>query len=375
LKIHYTLWQVGFSGGVRVIFKFAEGLAKKGHEVSISAVDYQKTYPTEHVKIIKTPVLPFNKYFNHACLKSGLLQLPTEFLKKAVPYCDINVATLCATAFAVKASNKGLPFYHMQHYETLSMGTSTSARRFAENSYKLPMAKLSNSIWLRNVIRKKFGEDSPVVNPGIDVDVFHPYDIIRNDSKKRIVCFGSSLKWKGLADLFEALKIVNRYTSNFELIMFGSNPKLALESPIFTRYVYKPTDESLARLYASANVAVCPSWYESFPLPPLEAMACGSAIVTTRIGTEDYAFNEENSLVVPPMAPKKMAEAILRLFKEERFRENIQKKGIKTAAKFTWSNAVNRVEGLFLDALRNQEISPSLSPRQFYKNHSDSIHG
>jgi glycosyltransferase involved in cell wall biosynthesis len=354
MKIHYTLWQVGFSGGVRVIFKFAEGLAKKGHEVSVSAVVFEKTYPAENVEIIKMPVIPFSKYFNHACLKSGLLQIPTEFLKKAIPWCDINIATLCATAFAVKASNKGLPFYHMQHYETLSMGSSIAARRFAENSYKLSMAKLSNSIWLRNVIRKRFGEDSPIVNPGIDVDIFHPYNIMRNDHKKRIVCFGSSLKWKGLADLFEALKIVNRYFSDVELIMFGSNPQLVLESPIPTRYAYKPTDESLAKLYASADVAVCPSWYESFPLPPLEAMACGSAVVTTRIGTEDYAFNEENSLVVPPMAPKKMAEAILRLLKEERFRESIQRKGTKTAAKFTWNHAVDRVEKLFIDALRNQ---------------------
>jgi len=40
--------------------------------------------------------------------------------------------------------------------------------------------------------------------------------------------------------------------------------------------------------------------YESFPLFPLEAMACGLAVITTAPGTEDYAVNQENCLVVEP---------------------------------------------------------------------------
>jgi glycosyltransferase involved in cell wall biosynthesis len=353
MKIHYTLWTIGFSGGVRVIFKFAEGLAKKGHEVSISALNSGNgIYSAENVKMIKTHTLPFDKYFYHACLKSGLIQVPTQVLKKMIPPCDINVATLCATTFSVKDSNKGLPFYHMQHYETLSMGSIRAARRIAESSYRLPLTKLSNSLWLRTIMREKFGEETSVVNPGIDIDIFHPYDIVRTTHKKRIVCFGSPLRWKGLLDLFEALKVVKRSAPDIELLMFGSNPQLALESPIPTEYLYRPSDEDLARLYASADIVVCPSWYESFPLPPLEAMACGAPVVTTRIGTEDYAFDRENSLVVPPRETEKMATAILELIKDERFAKGIAREGVETAAKFTWDNAVDKIEQIFFNALR-----------------------
>lgn len=48
------------------------------------------------------------------------------------------------------------------------------------------------------------------------------------------------------------------------------------------------------------------SWYEGFPFPVLEAMSCGAAIVTTNHGTEDYALNEHNALVVPPKCPAEL---------------------------------------------------------------------
>lgn len=353
MKVNYVLWQIGPSGGVRVIFEFAEGLAKKGHEVVITTlIGGRPLYSAKNIRIVKATTIPFNKYLNHACLKLGLLYVPTELLKKVIPPCDINVATLCATAYAVKASNKGLPFYHMQHYETLSMATMRSSKRIAENSYKLPLTKLSNSIWLRNIMLEKFGEETPVVNPGIDIDIFHPYDIVRTDCKKRIVCFGSALKWKGVLDLFEALKIVRRSISNIELIMYGSNTQLGFKSPIPTKYFFKPSDERLAKLYASADVVVCPSWYESFPLPPLEAMACGAPVVTTSVGTEDYAFNEENSLVVSPKEPQLLAKTIMRMLREEGLRESLRKKGIETAAKFTWHKAVDKMEDLFSKTLK-----------------------
>lgn len=100
-------------------------------------------------------------------------------------------------------------------------------------------------------------------------------------------------------------------------------------------------------------MVICPSWYESFPLPPLEAMACGTPVVTTRIGTEDYAFNEKNCLVVPPRNPKAMAEAILRLLDDESLQERFKKEGLKTARQFTYDRTVDRLEELFNTLMNN----------------------
>ena len=96
---------------------------------------------------------------------------------------------------------------------------------------------------------------------------------------------------------------------------------------------------------------LCPSLYESFPLPPLEAMACGTPVVTTRIGTEDYAFNEKNCLVVPPRQPKAIAEAILRLLKDDSMQERFRKEGLKTAKQFTYDNTVDKLEKIFKESI------------------------
>ena len=58
--------------------------------------------------------------------------------------------------------------------------------------------------------------------------------------------------------------------------------------------------KSLAELYSSADIFLFTSYAESFGLPPLEAMACGTTVVTTDCkGNRDYAIGEYNCLIRP----------------------------------------------------------------------------
>jgi glycosyltransferase involved in cell wall biosynthesis len=123
------------------------------------------------------------------------------------------------------------------------------------------------------------------------------------------------------------------------------------QSPIPTEYVVNPPDDKLAELYSMADVAVTASLYESSPLPPLEAMVCGTPVVTTRYGTEDYCLNEVNSLVVMPEDSKGLAEAILRVLTNENLSQRIRRNGLKTAKEHAWDKTATRVEELFKEAL------------------------
>lgn len=350
MRINYTLWSAGYSGGVRVIFRLARGLARKGHKVTVTNLIGGRYWDgSKNIEIISPRVPPFFKYLDYVLsIKLGFPLISTRYLANAVPECDVNVATLCLTAPAVYKSQTGVPFYHMQHYETLTM-KSHLAKIIAEKTYRLPIKKIANSIWLRDIVYDRFGEKASIVNPGIDTDVFHSRSEAEENERKQIVCLGKSLIWKGLEDLFAALKIVRKSVSNIVLIMYGSEP--GIQAPIPYKYVFKPNDVHLAEIYSSADVVVCPSWFESFPLPPLEAMACGAPVVTTRYGTEDFAFNEENSLVVPPRKPKLMAEAIVRVLTEEELKHKFRKKGFETARKFSWDRAIDKVEKIFEKSL------------------------
>ena len=101
-----------------------------------------------------------------------------------------------------------------------------------------------------------------------------------------------------------------------------------------------------------------PSWYETFPLPPLEAMACGSAVVATALGTEDYAFDGKNSRVVQPRNPEALAEALLSIAQDPAFALRLAQAGLKTAAEHTWEKAVPKLEAILQAELAATGESP-----------------
>jgi len=358
MKINYTMFGISLTGGVRVLLEIANRLIDRGHEVTITSLGlgnenyYDFFHFKGHINYYKKPF--HKKLINYGLTRVFRINISPHFemeeLSKVTPNCDINVATYCFTAFSVFKSDKGVPFYHMQHYEPLFFNDSY-LKKLAEETYYLPLNKIANSIWLRDQIKEKYGFDLPVVNPAIDHKIFYPREVEKNKNKFRILCFGKQTRWKGFPEALEAMKIVMKKREDVEFIAYGMEQP-SYKSDVSYKFVKSPSDDELAVLYSSADIMICPSWYESFPLFPLEAMACGAPVVTTPYGTEDYAFHEENCLVIPPKDPKSLAYAILRLLDDEDLREKFKKEGPKTAKQFTWDKTVDKVEKIFTDALK-----------------------
>lgn len=363
MKIGFLMYDTILTGGTRVLFEVGRGLSKKGHKVIYMCLHFHD--PRVWFDFGKNVdfVFPEKKYTLMIPLRGritlrGLINRGKEnwfpydletdrLLAESVPEdLDALFATYCFTAFSAHRSGIGIPFYYMQHYESLFFNDKYLKKK-ADETYFLPLNRISNSSWLKKTIKEKFGVDSlgPLI-PGVDNSVFRPSDD-ESDSigVPKIVALGKSTVWKGIDDLFKALELI-RKNKKIELILYGSEPSLASRSPVPCKYVLKPTEAELAKLYSKASAVVTPSWYESSPLVPLEAMACGAPVVTTRIGTEDYCFDNENSLVVSPRDPKSLAEAILRIINEESLAESIKKNGIKTARQFTWEKTVNELESI-----------------------------
>ena len=352
------MFDTGLTGGVRVLLEIANGLIDRGHEVTITSLGNEndhKWFPLKS-KVNYVPNSIIDMAIRYGLKKIYGLHiyphLEIEKLVKFTPDCDINVATFCFTAFSVFACKKGVPFYHMQHYEPLFFD-DLYLKKLAEETYYLPLNKIANSIWLKNQIKVRYGYDSPIVNPAIDHKVFYPRETEKDTNKFRIFCFGKQTRWKGFPEALEAIKIVMKKRDDVEFVAFGMNQP-SYKWPIQYRFVKAPSDNELAKFYSSADVMMCPSWYESFPLYPLEAMACGAPVVTTPYGTEDYCFHEKNCLVVPPKDPKALADEVMRLLEDENLREEFSKEGPRTAKQFTWNRTVDNVEKLFKDVLERK---------------------
>lgn len=95
------------------------------------------------------------------------------------------------------------------------------------------------------------------------------------------------------------------------------------------------SDELLPALYAGAMAFVYPSLYEGFGLPPLEAMACGTPVITSNIAplTE---VTKDSAVLVDPYDIESIASGIQRVIEDATLRKELRHKGLKHAEQFSW---------------------------------------
>lgn len=122
--------------------------------------------------------------------------------------------------------------------------------------------------------------------------------------------------------------------------IFARAEKLGLGGEIvFPGFV---ADEDLPALYNLAELFVFPSLYEGFGLPPLEAMACGTPVVTSDRPSLPEVVGEAG-LMVEATDSQALAEAMERVLMDENLRREMREKGLKQAEKFTWDAAAEKL--------------------------------
>ncbi len=94
------------------------------------------------------------------------------------------------------------------------------------------------------------------------------------------------------------------------------------------------SDEDIVKIYNLSTCLVLPSIYEGFGLPVLEAMSCGVPVVTTKEGSL-YEVGGDAACYVDPYDVNDIIKKIEELFKNKNLREDLSKKGIMQAKKFT----------------------------------------
>ena len=107
-------------------------------------------------------------------------------------------------------------------------------------------------------------------------------------------------------------------------------------------------DEELAVLYAGAKVFVYPSVYEGFGLPPLEAMASQTAVITSNVSSLPEVV-EDAGMLIDPLDEEKLLEAMMLLDTHDELRNSYEQKGLIQAKKFSWDRSVDRLRKLFED--------------------------
>jgi glycosyltransferase involved in cell wall biosynthesis len=105
----------------------------------------------------------------------------------------------------------------------------------------------------------------------------------------------------------------------------------------------------LAALYARASVFVYPSLYEGFGMPVLEAMACGTPVVTSNISALPETAGDA-ALLVDPLDDVALAEAIARIIEDPGLAEDLSQRGQKRARALTWGETARRTWAVYEEA-------------------------
>ncbi len=170
---------------------------------------------------------------------------------------------------------------------------------------------------------------------------------------------------KNLATLIEAFGILRRRGLPHRLAIIGGGglgqqgnqeyrklerrvAELGLEEAVtFTGYV---SDENLPALFAGAEAFIFPSLYEGFGLSPLEAMACGVPVVTSRRSSIPEVVGEAAVYLDEPRDPTEIADKTENLLTDPALRARLVEQGRERVSLFTWEEAARRALEAYREA-------------------------
>jgi glycosyltransferase involved in cell wall biosynthesis len=112
-------------------------------------------------------------------------------------------------------------------------------------------------------------------------------------------------------------------------------------------------EEHLPAVYCLSDLLVFPSLYEGFGLPPLEAMACGTPVVTSNSSSLPEVVGDAG-LMVSPDDTEALVETISEVLHDSKLREVLTASGLSRAAEFTWEAAGEKLLDIYEDLLERE---------------------
>jgi glycosyltransferase involved in cell wall biosynthesis len=205
-----------------------------------------------------------------------------------------------------------------------------------------------------------------VAYPGVDEtlrradpDRVQAFRRLKNLPDKFLLCLGTLEPRKNLSMLVRAFAQLKRECADAVLVLAGGIGWLAddilaaieacgvQDSVLLPGYV---ADREKALWYAAATAFVYPSLYEGFGLPPLEAMACGTPVVTSNAASLPEVVGEAGLMLAPDDVPG-WAAALQRVWMDAAYRAELADRCVRQAQQFTWPATARQIARAYRDLL------------------------
>jgi glycosyltransferase involved in cell wall biosynthesis len=176
--------------------------------------------------------------------------------------------------------------------------------------------------------------------------------------EKFILYVGGLAQHKNLRTLIKAFSMLKQSTQlPHKLVIVGGQyhthndmqavtmaQDLLKEQVVFTGMV---PDKDIPALYSLADAFVFPTLYEGFGLAPLEAMACGTPVIASRVGSLPEVLDQAALWVDTPLDEQAFATAIIDVLQDPSLRSQLSQKGIAQAHKFSWAKTAAQTMAVY----------------------------
>lgn len=259
------------------------------------------------------------------------------------------------------------------HMDSQSKGIKKVFQNMYDKIYAKKIFELADKVIavdLNHFLKSKFGrfigkEKFALLNNGVDSKIFSPgglaewpvmspkRDLLKN--KKIILFVGNFLAVKNVNVIIDALPMINKDVV-FAIVGGGYDEKKLIKKitkmKLLDRVIFlgnKFSRGQLADCYRSADIVVVPSLSESFSLVALEAMSCGTIVVSSDSpGMQNRIKNGINGYIIKENSAKEWANQIEKIFGcDMQLKIEIKKKARETAIEFDWSKHCNILNGIY----------------------------
>lgn len=303
------------TAGVWVIYELANGLTRLGHDVRMA---HGPAWPGRIDSLDELSPFPFEPGVQHFIVDS--------IDASSLPEGDV-------IFFANSPPELGLPASLVQGYKMMSEELETA-------SFRIRAPKFCVARWLIDVGRELGVPDEQLIYLplGIDHETFRLTQPLA--PRHFDVAFMCNLHIQKGWDVSQV--VIDRLAEqrpNIRVAVFGIDrpDSLPEQVSVFDNL----THEQLAtEVYGRSKIFVQSSRVEGFGYPPVEAMACGAALVTTdNGGSRDYGIHGETALVVPTADPDAILAAVLELLDDESRRQDLVRAGVEFVKRFDWNES------------------------------------
>lgn len=190
----------------------------------------------------------------------------------------------------------------------------------------LDLTIITPSQWLADQVKQSFLKAYPVkvINNGINLSVFYPRE---SDFRKKyqleekFVLLGVAFGWAPRKGLDVFIRLTKRLDpEKYQIVLVGTDDKVDKQLPGNVISIHRTANQTeLAEIYSAADLFVIPTREENYPTVNMEAIACGTPVLTYRTGGSPECIDEETGAVVDCDDEEALYQSILRIEAERPF--------------------------------------------------------